>query len=343
MKVLVTGGSGFIGTNLVSYLVYKIGWNVCNVDIAPPRNSQHAQYWKKVNILEKEQLAGVVSDYSPNFLVHLAARTDLDPPQTLESYSANMMGVENVISSIRETPSIKRVIFASSQLVCRIGYTPKNEYDYKPSTTYGESKVLTEKIIRRENLDVTWTILRPTSIWGPWFDKPYKDFFTKIAQNMYVHPGNFCVQKQWGFVGNTVHQIVKLLQASRAEIHRKTFYLADYQPTDLKVFADTVQSYLGTRQIITIPKNLLHSIAVLGDCFKFLGWHNPPLTSFRYKNIITDEVQDLSRLENIIGQLPYDYRKGIESTILWLVENEETFKPFKKSIRLDSNDLYSWY
>ena len=63
---------------------------------------------------------------------------------------------------------LKKIIIASSMLVCELGYSPKNFNDYKPNTLYGESKVLTEKIVKK--FKNSWTIVRPTSIWGPWFE-----------------------------------------------------------------------------------------------------------------------------------------------------------------------------
>lgn len=55
MRILVTGGSGFIGTNLVDYYLSK-GEEVINFNIAPPKNAQHKPYWRKVDILDSVAL-----------------------------------------------------------------------------------------------------------------------------------------------------------------------------------------------------------------------------------------------------------------------------------------------
>ena len=174
-RILVTGGSGFIGTNLVEY--YKDQYEVLNLDIAKPRNESHFTYWKNGDILDEEKTIKIFSDFQPHYVLHMAARTDLDG-KTLHDYAANTTGVEHVISAINQTESIEKVIFASSRLVCEIGYNPKDEFDYKPSTIYGESKIIGEKIVRdSKKLNGNWIIVRPTSLWGPWFDIPYKNFF----------------------------------------------------------------------------------------------------------------------------------------------------------------------
>ena len=64
-------------------------------------------------------------------------------------------------------------LITSSQLVCRPGYVPKNYEDYAPHTLYGQSKVQTELITRAwKGAPCPWTLIRPTSIWGPWFHIP---------------------------------------------------------------------------------------------------------------------------------------------------------------------------
>ena len=319
-RILITGGSGFIGTNLVEYY-NKIGCDVLNIDIVPPRNKKQIPLWNQVDILNRKFLFEEVQKFQPEVFLHFAARTDLEERNNIASYSTNIEGVCNVIEAIRATSSIERVIYASSQLVCRLGYIPKDDFDYNPTTLYGYSKALGERIIRAANdFKVIWTIVRPTSIWGPWFGIPYKNFFDTIAKNMYIHPGNIKTLKQWGFIGNTVYQVDKLIHATPEYVHKKIFYLADYQPLDLRVFADQVQQTIGAKPIHAIPNGLMKMFAFGGDIFQKLGWKNPPLTSFRYSNIITPEVQNLEPLRKVVGLLPFESIQGIDLTVQWLQE-----------------------
>jgi nucleoside-diphosphate-sugar epimerase len=325
-RVIITGGSGFVGTNLVEYFS-QCGWEVRNFDIAPARNSDHLCYWANVDILDRKDLIAETQKFQPTVFLHFAARTDLDEKQNLAGYAANIEGVSNVIEAIQSTNAIQRVVFASSQLVCELGYQPQNEYDYRPSTLYGQSKVLTEKIIRAAgNFNAIWTIIRPTSLWGPWFDVPYKNFFLAIARNLYVHPGSGHILKQWGFVGNSVFQVYRLIEAPAEKIDKKTFYLADYQPVELRDFANKVQAVVGAKPIRTIPSSLLKTAALLGDLGNKIGWANPPLTSFRYSNMTTMETQDLCPLQEVIGSLPYSIDEGIEITVQWLRQYDKRIR-----------------
>ncbi len=317
-SILITGGSGFIGTNLMEYYLQK-GWKVVNLDIAPPRNMSQKPYWKYVDILNRDALLHVVSEFQPSFFLHFAARTDLDEKVGLKGYAANIEGVHNIIEIIKNVPSIQRTIFASSQLVYQIGYQPKHNTDYCPTTVYGKSKVLGEKaVLGAVGLNSCWSIVRPTSIWGPWFEVPYRDFFIAIARNLYTHPTGLQTLKQWGFVGNSVHQINMLINSPIEKVNKKIFYLADYEPIDLLDFANYVRYSLGMNPIRTIRNDWLLLIAKLGDLFQKIGWRNPPLTSFRYHNIVTNETQNLEPLRSIVNLLPYSTKQGIKNTLRWL-------------------------
>jgi nucleoside-diphosphate-sugar epimerase len=317
-RVIITGGSGFIGTNLVSSYLER-NWDVKNFDNLPPRNSDHLTKWEKTDLLDRTNLIKKTKDFGPSVFLHFGARTDLDEKDNLTGYASNIEGVCNVVDAIRATSSIKRVIFASSQLVCYLGYRPKNEYDYRPTTLYGISKVLTERIIRSaDDIGAVWTIVRPTSLYGPWFDVPYKNFFVTVSKNYYIHPGDIQTYKQWGFVGNSVYQIEKLVEAPEDKVHKKMFYLADFKPILFKDFADLVQRSLGAAPIRTINPNFLKVIARIGDLLQYIGWKQPPLTSFRYHNIITSEIQNLKPLQRLVGPLPYSFEQAVAKTVNWM-------------------------
>ena len=91
---------------------------------------------------------------------------------------------------------------------------------------YGKSKVEMEKCILRSGLNFPWVIIRPTSIWGPWFGEPYNNFFHFVLRKMFVHPGNMGCEKTYGYIGNSVFQILKLLEIEDESLVKgKTFYI----------------------------------------------------------------------------------------------------------------------
>jgi nucleoside-diphosphate-sugar epimerase len=249
--------------------------------------------------------------------VHLGARTDLRGA-TVDEYAANTRGVEIVVDTIRQTPSVERAIFASSRMVCRIGYQPSADDDYCPNTVYGESKVVGERIVREAKLEAPWTIVRPSSIWGPWFEVPYRDFFLAIARGRYVNVKGSRILKSFGYVGNTVYELERLLTAPADRVAGKTLYLADYPPLEVGNWAELIRGELGARPIRTAPLAALKVGARAGDLVERFTDRSAPLTTFRLTNLFTQMVYDLSDLEELVGELPVPLDVGVRQTVEWL-------------------------
>lgn len=316
MRVVVTGGSGFIGTNLVEHYVAS-GVPVLNLDPAEPRNQQHVAYWRRIDPLDANDVGVALGKFAPTHVFHLGARTDLHGT-SLDDYAYNTRGVEIVLDACNGLADLTRTVFASSRLVCRIGHQPVSETDYCAPNAYGESKVRGEQIVRGAKTTFPWVILRPTSIWGPWFDVPYRTLFLTIAANRYVHVGRRPVRKSFGYVGNTVRQLAGVAEASSGESDGMTMYLADFPPIDVIDLANRIQRQLGSRPIRTFPRGPVKLAALVGDLLQKLGWTEPPLTSFRLDNLLTEMIYDTAPLNQIVPQLHYSLDDGIRCTVDWM-------------------------
>ncbi|MCD6354997.1 MAG: NAD(P)-dependent oxidoreductase, partial [Prolixibacteraceae bacterium] len=231
----------------------------------------------------------------------------------------NTLGTKNIIICANKIKNTKRVIYASSMLVCEIGYTPQSYSDYKPSTFYGRSKVQMEEIIKKTPQKYDWTIIRPTSIWGPGFGVPYRNFFDMVIKKQYFHIGTKACTKTYGYIGNVVHQIDSILNAPSEKIQGQVFYLGDYEPTNIKTWADEIGRELGIK-IKTIPYSLIKIAALSGDILKQVGV-NFPMTTFRLKNMTTDNVMDLSNTKELAPNFPFTRKEGIKKTLEWLKQN----------------------
>lgn len=317
MRVIVTGGSGFIGTNLVGQLG-KCGHEVLNLDISPPRNVAQGKFWQKVDILDRSALNSVIAEFSPDLIYHLAARTDL-LGRSLKDYPENVTGVQNLAEIAANCLSLKRVVFASSMLVCKLGYMPKSETDYCPTTAYGESKAEGERIVRRAaGSRFEWVIVRPTSLWGPWFATPYRDFFDAVRSGWYLLPKGISVKRSYGFVLNSVRQLVALSIAPEKNTNQKVFYIADYEPLELGAWAAAIQREFAAPRLKQAPMAILRLAAMGGDALKALGVKNPRLTTFRLNNMVTSAIFDLAALRSVCGPLPYDEQTAVKMTVDWM-------------------------
>lgn len=316
-KFLITGGSGFIGTNLITKLL-KEQHQVVSIDIKDPKLKEHTAIFRKVNLCNRQELESVVLSFDPTYVIHLGARTDLNG-KSLEEYDANIGGVKNLLYVLDQLKNLKKVIFASSMYVCHPGYVPQDFNDFMPHTIYGESKVLTEKAITDWNPKYNWTIIRPTSIWGPYFDEPYNLFFKIVLSRKYFHMGSKACRKTYGYIDNFIYQLESIIASDRDQTDKKIFYLGDYEPYNITSWADEIA---GTKniKIYNIPYSVFVMTAFFGDCLKLIRIKFP-MTSFRLKNMTTDNFFDLSDIRKLAPHLPVSRNLGTKKTVNWMIEN----------------------
>lgn len=317
-KILITGGSGFIGTNLVLDLLNS-GFKILNIDIEPSPVKEINEYTQICDIRNFNTFKSIVESFDPEYIVHLAARTDLDG-KNIDDYDSNTVGVDNLVKLTRKLPNLQKVIFTSSMLVCRGGYMPKDEDDYNPNTIYGESKIIGEKIVKEADLNYAWSIIRPTSIWGPWFKVPYKNFFDMIRNGTYFHVGHKSSTKTYGFVGNSIYQIKELLFNNSDYTNKHVFYIGDGL-TNIEEWANEIANAFN-KKILRIPFPILKLAASVGDGLKKLNIRFP-LTSFRLNNMISDNKVDLSKTKIIAPNNPYTRIEGIQKTKDWYLNSKK--------------------
>ncbi|HKH60308.1 MAG TPA: NAD(P)-dependent oxidoreductase [Flavitalea sp.] len=316
-KILITGGSGFIGTNTVAYLVEK-GYDVLNLDICAPVQADQLQFFKLLDIMNISALEECVRQYKPDYIIHMAAKTDLTG-RSIRDYEVNIKGTENIIEASKNIQTIKKIVFTSSMLVCKTAYYPSHAEDFNPSTTYGQSKVDMEKLIRRSNILCDWVILRPTSIWGPWFKTPYRDFFDTVSKNKFIDIGSKYGTKTYGYIGNTVYQIHQLLL--HPSTHSNVYYLGDEPPVFISEWARQISEEMGTRYPKKVSFSVLKITARIGDVLKIFGIRFP-MTSFRLQNMTTNNIIDLSATYSVASHPPYTRTQGIKKTVAWLRDNK---------------------
>lgn len=320
-KIIVTGGSGFIGTNMVEYLLNH-GYKVINFDLRPPRNSIYKSFWLRIDICNRDELIQASREFKPDYIIHLAARTDLNEQANLEDYNANIKGVENIME-IAVIENVKRIVVASSMLVCKLGYIPKDELDFSPSTLYGESKVLTEKIARKFIND--WVIIRPTSIWGPWFGEPYRDFFQMVVSGYYVNINRSkSSTKTYGYVKNAVYQIHSIMRSEEEWVRNSIFYIGDAPPINITDWARLIRVIEGLKPLFTVNAIFLKVVALFGDALRKLNIKFP-LTSFRFKNMTTDNIiKVIDRTYKVAPNPPFkNLSDATNETLTWLKQTKK--------------------
>ena len=334
MRLVVTGGSGFIGTNFMASHIAS-GIPLLNLDWNPPLDAGQNAWWKEVDLMDIPAMKAALTEFDPTHIVHLAARTDTDELVDVDAYRQNHEGTRILLDIVRTLPQVERIVVTSTQFVCEAGYQPKHDLDFKPFTVYGESKRRMEMITRDAALDCAWCIIRPTTIWGPWSLR-YRDVMFKVMRKgLYFHPGKKKVVRSYGYVGNVVWQINRMLSVPREVMDGQVFYVGD-QPIDLKVWVEAVSKALVGKPVRYIPGWFIRMVALGGDVLKFM--HIPfPITSGRYRSMTSDYITPMDKTIERLGEAPFSMEQGIAETVKWYDGGSEKIIPHeKKDVRISS-------
>lgn len=316
MRVLITGGSGFIGTNFIDRLVER-GIAFLSLDLCEPKRRGHVSNWRRCDIIDLESCLGHFREFQPTQIVHLAARTDTESDQLVD-YKVNYEGTENILQCIRSLPGVERAVITSSQFVFAPPGLPASDEDFNPIGVYGQSKVLAEKAVRSAGLDCGWTIIRPTNIWGPWHPRYPKEFWLVLKKGLYVHPGGAPVVRSYGYVKNVVSQMMKILEVPREVVDRRVFYLGD-PPIPLHEWANGFSVAITGRPVHVVPRWWLKILAVSGTLLKVAGIRFP-ITLSRYRSMTENYYSPMDAVIEKFGAPEYSLEQGIKETVEWLKE-----------------------
>lgn len=173
VKVIVTGGAGFIGSNLVDLLVKK-GMEVVIIDDLSSGNIANVNKRAsilKTDILDRKKIIKIFNQVKPRYVFHLAAKTktyNSDKEKKIMN-DVNITGLKNVLNSCIKN-KVHKFIFSSSAGV----YGNFNNGSISEASTtnpiseYGNSKLMGEKLILQasKKFDLNYSILRYSNVYG---------------------------------------------------------------------------------------------------------------------------------------------------------------------------------
>ena len=233
-KIIVTGGSGFIGSNLVHYLIKK-KYFVINIDkMTYSSNNFYKKKIKKnffrfykIDLNNKKKLQKIINKYKPKAIFNLAAETHVDrsidsPNQFINS---NILGVFNLLEIIRKNKKIKNNIklihISTDEVYGDIKKKRSNEnFPYNPSSPYSATKASADHLIKSyvRTFGIPAIISNCCNNYGP-FQFPEKlipKMITNIIQNkalpIYSKGLN---SREWIFVEDHCEALLKIFKKGK--------------------------------------------------------------------------------------------------------------------------------
>lgn len=231
MRILITGGAGFIGKHLTNYLIKK-EYSVTIFDDFSNSTKKSvnslANMGVKIiegDILNMSDLLNVMKNQDA--VIHLAAKISVSESikNPSETFQVNVDGTKNILEAC-EKNHIQKLIVASSAAVYGEGnqdVSITEETNMNPISPYGESKVMMEKIVSqwKPNYNFSYTILRFFNIYGVGQSLEYAGVITKCLEKIKQKKpieifGDGLQTRDFVAIEDVVNSIYKALQSKNS-------------------------------------------------------------------------------------------------------------------------------
>ena len=304
MKVVVTGGAGFVGSNLTRNLISR-GHEVIIVDdlsTGLADNVPTGVKFVKSSILDKDLIGKVIS--KSDVVVHLAARGSV--PRSIKNpvatHEVNSIGTLNVLECARAVNA--HFIFSSSSSVYGANTTlPKTEdMVLKPLTPYAASKMAGEalSLAYAHSYELPVTTFRFFNIYGPW-QRPDHEYAAVIPK--------------WIWQAISGQEIV---------VYGKGEQTRDF--TSVSTVVEILVTTLENKFCHPQPINLAFGNRIsLNEVLRNLKMHFPDI-KIVHKEARLGDVKDSQNQPDLVKSYfpkikPKEFKDGLPETIDWLVEN----------------------
>jgi nucleoside-diphosphate-sugar epimerase len=264
MIAVVTGGSGFIGQNLVRRLLHD-GHDVrC---LVRPSGGTAPEGTKRY----------VVQFDQPSSLLHCAALDDAQVVFHLGGITkaawsqafvaANVTPTRHLLGAISARRLYPRFIFVSSQAAAGPAQSPNRPIDEddnpRPVEAYGRSKLDAERIVESFGDRVPTTIVRPCSTFGA-HDRDFLTLFRMAERGFVLYPG---VADHWLSILHVDDLVDGLLAvAQRDQAISRTYFLAASEPVQWRNLGGHIATVVGrSARHVNVPSALVQTASVAGE------------------------------------------------------------------------------
>jgi len=339
MKLLITGGCGFIGSNFIKVAVKKNNFDILNVDKLTYSSNKAslkdvnylANYsFKKLDICNKKVLSSTIAKYQPDSIIHFAAETHVDrsietPSKFIET---NIIGTQNLLDvslklyrsmSNKRKKKFRFLHISTDEVFGDLTNKRKlfnEESPYNPSSPYAASKASSDHLVRAwgRTYNFPFIITNCSNNYGP-FQFPEK-FIPRMILNaienrpMPIYGDGFQI-RDWLHVNDHIDALITILDKGKVG---ETYNIGGFNEIKNIDVATNICKYLE----ITVPE-MKYKISHFNKLITYVK--DRPGHDTRY-------AVDASKISKELSWSPkYKFDDGLIETINWYLANRKWWKP----------------
>src|SRR6185312_8540183 len=322
-RVLVTGGSGFVGANLVSTLLDR-GHQVRSFDRAPSPLPPHPQ----LEVLQgditdtavcAQAVDGIDTVFHTAAIIDLMGGASVTEEYRQRSFGVNVGGTENLVHA-GQAAGVQRFVYTSSNSVVMGGQNIAGGDETLPHTgrfndLYTETKVVAERFVLGQNNSpnggacLLTCAIRPSGIWGRGDQTMFRKLFESvIAGHVKVLIGRKSARLDNSYVHNLIHGFILAAQhlTPGGTAPGQAYFINDAEPVNMFEFARPVVAACGQRLPRLRVSGAVVRAAMLGWQrlhFRF-GIRAPMLEPLAVERLYLDNYFSVAKATRDLGYRP---------------------------------------
>ena len=301
MKVLVTGGSGFLDTNLLNYLIQKKNYSIFSIDKKKLNKATISNYEKVNNFdlnLNSRNLIDILREINPDIIFNLAAESQVlrSADNPLNTYKSNIFGSLNLFDSIRKLQINPKIVHASTDKVYGISDNLPYQEDHElfSNFTYDISKISADLIAQnyKEIYGLDITIFRSCNIYGP-VDFNYDRLIPHIIKSYIknkppVFRSNGKYLREYIYVDDLIKYLIMLTNNKNKEF---IFNLGSGDVLNVNEVHENISSYFDKTLKPVVLNNDLNEIPEQKiDSKKFTRIYSPNFSLTKFEDGISKTI-----------------------------------------------------
>ncbi|HNM85316.1 MAG TPA: SDR family NAD(P)-dependent oxidoreductase [Mycobacterium sp.] len=360
-RVLVTGGSGFVGANLVAELLDR-GLEVRSFDRVPSRQPEHPRLETVVgditDMADVERAVGtgenrVDTIFHTAALIELMGGASVTDEYRKRSFAVNVEGTKNLVHA-GQRAGVKRFVYTASNSVVMGGQRISGGDETLPYTTrfndlYTETKVAAEKFVLASNGEhgMLTCSIRPSGIWGRGDQTMFRKVFENVLSGLVVVlVGDKNAKLDNSYVHNLIHGFILAAQhlVPGGTAPGQAYFINDAEPINMFEFSRPVLEACGRPwPKFWVSGALVHKVVSFWQRLHFkFGLPQPPLEPTAVERLYLDNYFSTAKAKRDLGYEPlFTTAQAMDECLPYYVELFHTMEQAHKSKALPSTDALS--